>query len=182
MGTKNNVEQPKKKEANKAVAIIIFIGFIILVLYLSGVFKSEKEEPIAIVSTETDFKNAVKRIFGQPKGTESSGVAKIIYSESDSAIHYNFYPVGLFKYEDELGVELASKIRRLYEVGGKFNSIVFLIRGLFQDKYGKSQWLPILSLEFTRPIYNRINWDNFIKQDLLKVAKNVTWFRREAIK
>jgi hypothetical protein len=183
MQTKNNNEKvPKKKEPNKAVAVIIFIGLIIFILYLSGVFKSEKEEPIAVVSTETDFKNAVKRIFGQPKGSESSGVVKIIYSESESAVHYNFYPVGLFKYENELGVELASEIRKLYEVGGKFNNITFQVNGLFQDKYGKSQWLRILSFEFTKSIYNRINWDNFLDQDLLKVVQNVKWFRREAIK
>ena len=43
MGTKNNNEKvPKKKEPNKAVAVIILIGLIIFVLYLSGVFKSER--------------------------------------------------------------------------------------------------------------------------------------------
>ena len=159
----------------KILALGLFCLFLICCI-------GTKEEPIAPISTETDFKNAVKRIFGQPTGSESSGVGSIRYGEDNSVIHYMFYPVGFFKYEDELGVELASKIRKLYGVGGKFNNITFLIEGLFQDKYGKSQWLPILSFEFTKPIYNRINWQNFINQDLLKVAKNVTWFRKEAVK
>lgn len=142
----------------------------------------KKEEPIAPISTATDFKSAVRRIFGQPTGSESSGVGRIQYGEDSSVVHYKFYPLGLSKYENELGIELASNIRKLYEVGGKFNSITFFIEGLFRDKYGKTKWLPIVSFEFTKPIYNRINWANFFEGDLLKVAKNITWFRKEAVR
>ena len=159
-------------------AKVLVLGFVCFVLIFCGVSK----EPVAPISNAAEFHDAVIKIFEGYQSGDESGVATVSYDKESSVINYDFFPLGMFKYEDELGVELATKIKRLYEIGGEFNSITFLIHGPFQDAYGKNQWKPILSFEFSKQIYNKINWDNFVSQDLLKVAQNVEWFRRGSVK
>ena len=168
----------KKKEPPKILTFIIVISVIIFILYLSGVFKSEKKLPLQPVSSESTFRRAVMEIFGTQRNHKSSGVGSIQYTETDVYIQYNFYPLGLFNYETELGVELVPKIRKLYKLSGKFDNIAFLIQGPFQDKYGNLTWKPVVSFEFSRETFNKINWENFLNQDLLKVSKNITWSRK----
>jgi hypothetical protein len=145
-------------------------------LFLIGCSLEEKD--ILPNTSAESFKAAVEDIFGLSKSELSSGIGRIQYSKDESVINYHFYPTGYFKFEDELGVDLAPKIKRLYEIGGEFDRITFLIKGYFEDKYGKGEWLPVLSFEFNKTIYYKVNWENFLKQNLLEVSENVKWFRR----
>lgn len=181
--------------AKKRKTLWIILGSIfglILILIIIGIFAPELEkyereleakkakEASPPPSPETVFIKNMEKIFGKPKKIENSGVVSIQYGKTDSAMRYNFYPLGPFKHEDELGIHLAPKIKKLYETSEEFDSIVFVVHGPLQDSYGNIAWKPILSFEFDRSVYNRIVWEKFINQDLLKVAKNVEWFRRGA--
>lgn len=167
---------------------LITIGAFILLIIIIGIFapveneSEQKAEKQKITKPKIEKKketaqDSIKKIFGAKKA-DDSGVVSIRYAKPDCTIHYDFFPLGLFKYEEELGVKLMPKIEKLYKKHAEIESASILIRGPFQDKYGNITWEPVVSFEFTRDIFNRINWDRFLEKDLLKVAKNVTWHRR----
>ena len=93
-------------------------------------------------------------------------------------IHYRYFPFGLFGFEKELGIELAPKIHEFYETDNRAQYVKFIILGPFDDVYGKRKWDTVVSFEFTRGIYSRINWSNFSETNLLTVANNVSWLKK----
>ena len=122
--------------------------------------------------------DSIKKIFRVAKNANDSGIAWIRYAETDCSIHYRFFPLGLFfKYEGELGVKLAQKIKKLYETNDQIITLSIDVISPFQDKYGNMIWELVVSFEFPRYIFNRINWRNFSGNDLLKVAEDVIWYR-----
>ena len=129
--------------------------------------------------------DSIKKIFGVAKNADDSGIVWMVYAkplhvlDPDCIIRYRFYPLGLFlKYEGELGVKLTPKIKKLYNKHEEIKNIVIRIESPFVDKYGNIAWERVVSFEFSRNLFNRINWRNFSDQDLLKVVENVTWHRR----
>ena len=122
---------------------------------------------------------SIKKIFGVAKKADDSGIVRIYYTETDCSIDYRFFPLGLFlKYEGELGVKLAPNIKKLYKTDDQIMNLSIDVISPFQDKYGNMTWELVVSFEFTRDIFNRINWSRFLESDLLKVAENVVWHRR----
>lgn len=165
------------------LVLVLFVVFLILWGVLTSPPEEEKIEQVKQIekikpseTPEISFKKAVRKIFSTPKKEKDSGVTQIIYSKDQCVIHYNYFPLGFFKYEEELGNDLSSKIKKLYETES-IDKIYFLINGPFQDKYGNLSWKPIVAFDFDRELFNKINWKNFLNSDLLKVAKNVNWFR-----
>ncbi|GAI86733.1 unnamed protein product [marine sediment metagenome] len=123
-------------------------------------------------------KNSIKKIFGVAKKPDDSGIVRIYYTETHCSIDYRFFPLGLFlKYESELGVKLAPKIKKLYETDDQIMTLSIDVISPFQDKYGNITWGLVVSFGFTRGIFNRINWSRFLDNNLLKVAEDVTWYR-----
>jgi hypothetical protein len=121
--------------------------------------------------------DSIKKIF-EAKKAGDSGVVSIRYAKPNCTVHYDLFPLGLFKYEDELGMKLMPKIKKLYQKHAEIENVIILIRGPFQDRYGNMTWEPVVSFEFTRDVLNQINWSRFFNKDLLKVAENVVWHRK----
>jgi|GEM_PF-2454912 len=44
------------------------------------------------------------------------------------------------------------------------------------DDYGNPKQIKVFSFEFTRPLYDKINWDNFNTDKLQRVAKHFTYY------
>ncbi len=158
----------------KILTSAIIIASVVFVLYLLGVFE-RKEAP----STPG---RSVWEILGRPDRTEDSGVVMVEYQQPDCIIHYNFYPHGKSKYEEELGLELAPKLKKLFEKDERIGNVFVTILGLFTDTYGNTGWKPVLYFEFARETFNNISWDRFIKKDFLEVVKNLKWFRKDILK
>lgn len=121
----------------------------------------------------------LKSVFSKPENDKDSGMTsfKISNSNSEAVINYNYFPVGISSFQEELGVELTPKLKTLFEADNTFNKVTIIAYGPFEDNYGNITWKPMLSMEITREIINKINWDNFAKQNLIKVAQNVEIFR-----
>lgn len=121
----------------------------------------------------------VREIFGRPEKVEDSGVISVEYEQPNCVIHYNFIPPGKSKYEEELGVELTAKIKKLFESDKNIGNVQMTIFGPSTDSYGNYGWKPALYFEMDRDTYNSIDWKNMGKKDLLEAVKNLKWFRKE---
>ena len=158
----------------KTIFVVIGVAFVIFSLSLCD--GSKKEE--APLTPE----RLVREIFGRPEKVEDSGVISVEYTKPDYVIHYNFYPPGKTKYEEELGEELTAKIKKLFESDENIGNVEITIFGLSTDSYGNYGWKPALSFEMDRDTYNNTDWKKLRKKDLLDVVKNLKWIRKETDK
>jgi len=117
-------------------------------------------------------------VFGRPKGQYGSGMKSfdlVAHVEGSRrfflSIDYMFYPLGIFSYEKELGTELSSKIRKLYEVAPDVDIITIWILSPFKDDYGNITWKHSVCLKFDRILYNKINWKLFDDTKLLSICE-----------
>jgi hypothetical protein len=166
-------EAAAKKNKDAGIGCLVIVG-IIGILWISGVFNSKKVSAPGTLPLQS----SIMQIFGTPKNSDDSGVTKVIPGQTDCVIHYKYFPLGLFGYEKELGINLAPKIKEFYRKDNRAQNVKYMILGPFDDAYGKRKWDPVVSFEFTRGIFNRINWSNFSETNLLTVASNVTWLRK----
>jgi hypothetical protein len=160
----------RKKNPNKMVVSIILAASAILAVWFLGACKKEGNLP--------NPKTLIYDIFGRPDKIEDSGTVLVEYDPAECVIHYNFQPRGKGKYEEELGNELAPKLKKLFERDGNIEDAFLTIFGPSTDTYGRYGWQPVLSFEFDRDIFDSIDWGSFAKQDLLEVVKNPKWYRK----
>lgn len=169
---------------------LITLGSSILLLILISMFitgnrdiaqrkireAKEQADPEWIAYKEkAEIRESAHKYFGVSKAN-NSGLRSFQYVDRECTIDYRFYPVGLFKYETELGSSLATDIKLMYKKHYKIKNFVVRVASPFKDKYGKTTWKAVGSFEFSRGLYNRINWNDFNSGDLLKVAENVKGF------
>lgn len=138
--------------------------------------KTEKEE--ANKTTQEVHKiepqdRFVKHLGGYSKGNHDNGVIKISYEDNALFVDYRFYPVGISSIRKELGIQLASKIRKLYENESQIDTVIFNVYLPYQDKYGNEFWKPTAGFTMTRSIFDKINWNNFLTSNLLDIAEDV---------
>lgn len=147
------------------IIITFFLFFLLIGCSSSYIDKSNPE-------------NLLKSVFGQPQNNNDNGMVDFQISGQEAIIHYHYFPVGITSYEEEVGFELSPKLKTLFETSNTFDEIIIVAYGPFSDVYGNITWKPMLSMEITREIINKINWDNFDERNLTKIAKNVKVFRK----
>jgi hypothetical protein len=168
---KNN--SAKKKSRNQAIyflALIIVGAIVVFILWKRGFIggKPSVQSPQQIIYS----------IFERPRDSNSSGITQATVSGDIVVIKYNFYPVGISSFQNELGIDLSDKIQIFFKNTSTYKEITILVNGPLEDKLGNMSWKPILSFKFTESLYYMTNWQNFKKQNLLDVAEDVTWFRK----
>lgn len=118
--------------------------------------------------------SAIATIFDVYKGGSNSGVTGYEYKENTLNIAYNLYPIGISEIDDEIGILLAKKFKKLYQKRPNIDSITFYISLPYSNAYGDIQWRLYMSFNIDRNlITNKINWDNFNSQNFLKVVYNL---------
>lgn len=125
---------------------------------------------------KTEIEKSAKKYFRVPQKDNDSGLTWFLYVDHECTIYYRFYPLGLFKYETELGTRVATNIKLLYKNHSGIHNIIIRISSPFKDDYGNITWKTVGSFGFSRRLYNRIDWSNFNEGELLKVAENVKGF------
>ncbi len=76
-------------------------------------------------------------------------------------------------YEEELGEDLTSKIKKLFESDENTGNLQLTIFGPSTDAYGNYGWKPTLSFEIDRKTFDSIDWKSLHKKHLLEAAKNL---------
>ncbi len=160
-----------KVNSTNRIPSVLIVTLVIFCLFLSEACKKE-EAPLSPTKL-------VREIFGRPEKVEDSGVISVEYEKPNYVIHYNFYPSGKSTYEEELGEELAAKIKKLFESDETIGNVQMTIFGLSTDSYGNYGWKPTLYFEMDRETFNNTDWKKLRKKDLLEAVKNLKWFRKE---
>lgn len=157
---------------------LTILGSIFAIIIILVIVVPKEEETIAGYDTSKfQLENSIIEILGQPKDVDSSGAISVTNQPEGIKVKYHFYPLGMFKYEDELGVELSSKIKEIFQKHSDINNLIISVDGLFVDDYGDKEWEEVVSFEFDQTTYNKVNWSNFSEQNLLNISKNVVWKR-----
>jgi hypothetical protein len=160
-----------KAKRIKIIPSVIIVAVVIFGLCLCHACKKE-EAPLTP-------EKLVRKIFGRPEKVEDSGVISVEYEQPNCVIHYNFYPPGKSKYEEELGAELTAKIKKLFESDEGIGNVQITIFGLSTDTYGNYGWKPTLYFEMDRETYNNTDWKKLRKKDLLEAVKNLKRLKKE---
>lgn len=160
-----------KAKRIKIIPLVIIVAVVIFCLFLCNACKKE-EAPLTP-------EKLVRKIFGRPEKVEDSGVISVEYEQPNCVIHYNFYPPGKSEYEEELGEELTTKIKKLFESDEGIGNVQITIFGLSTDTYGNYGWKPALYFEMDRETYNNTDWKKLRKKDLLEAVKNLKRLKKE---
>jgi len=125
---------------------------------------------------KAEIRESAYKYFGTKKASSSGlmGCSELIAGEW--TIDYGFYPLGIFKYKTELGSNLTTGIKLMYKKYPKIKNFIIRVASPFKDTYGNTTWKEMGSFEFSRALYNQIDWNGFSDGDLLKVAENVKGF------
>ncbi len=160
----------REKNPNKTIVSLILAFSAILAVWLLGACKKEGNLP--------NPKTLVWDIFGRPEKIEDSGAVSVEYDPTECVIHYNFQPHEKANYEEELGAELAPKLKKLFEIDRNIEEAFLTIFGPATDTYGRYGWKPVLSFTFDRDIFDSIDRSSFSNRELLDVVKNLKWYRK----
>jgi len=161
---------PKRTRPNIIITSTIIVTSVFIIVCLLSVCKEEAANP----------KMLVWDIFGRPDKIEDSGAVLVEYEPPECLIHYNFQPRGKSEYEEELGAELAPKLKKMFERDKNIQNSSITIFGPSTDTYGRYGWKPVLSFEFDRDTFNSIDWGKFVKKDLLESVKNLKWYKKSS--
>jgi len=150
--------------------IISVLALLMLVISLTGC----GSEPASVAAGKTPEQNIIATI-GPDTGTKdkSDEVADVKNNSGAYTITYNFMPVSNDDYYQEVGLRLSDGIKKLYSTDSSIDKLTFIIDGETKDAYGNITWIPIVSFDTDRALYQKINWNNFDSGKLLDVSSNV---------
>jgi hypothetical protein len=111
-------------------------------------------------------------IFG--RGEEnSSGIYEVSQADTEVSISYRYVPVDPNKIYEEIGRDLALKIRNFYE---KFPEVDKTVLSVYVPTSEELGWKKYVSFEMTRKIFKEVEWTDLMQIDLLRVAENVNYY------
>ncbi len=133
-----------------------------------------------------DAESIVLKVFnGKVEDDNSSGVVSMQHTPQTEipneepipsliVIDYRYYPAGVGSLEAEVGSSLASKFQELYQSSTEFDQVRLTLRLPFSDDYGNVSWNHAALIVMSRTTYEKINWDNFVGENLWSVADEVS--------
>lgn len=134
----------------------------------------------------TDAESIVLKVFdGKVEDDDSSGVVSMQHTPQIkipdeepipplTVIDYRYYPVGVGSLEAEVGSSLAKKLQELYQSSPEFDQIRLSLYLPFTDDYGNITWNHAALVVISRATYEKINWENFIGENLWDIADEVS--------
>jgi hypothetical protein len=131
--------------------------------------KASKEEKgeVEILSVEQ-----LIPIFGESTGTES-GIVDVYQDQEELLISYNLYVVDEDGIDEEIGLDLAPKIRKFYEKFKTYDSVAFKV---FVPDSGEEGWKPYVYFVMNRKLVEQTNWTDLLETDFLKVVKELKYY------
>ena len=151
------------------LAVVIFLVGIIYGCKSKATEESKAEEKSEVEILSVDM---LSPIFGTGE-EETSGIYSVTQNGEDVFISYRYVPPDPEKSYDEIGQDLAPKIRSFYEKFPKIDRTVFEIYVPSEDELG---WKKFVSFDMTRKIFDEVEWTDMMKIDLLRIVENVNYF------
>jgi hypothetical protein len=160
--------------------LFVLLAMVLLVGTFSTVCKSkkaemaEKTEPAeqTAMAETPDTMATLRTILGEAK-EDFPGVQDIEQTESELVVYYRFIPKDPDALQEELGEDLAPKIKQIYETDKAADVMQFVVSIPFVDETGGTSYKRQLSFVMTRKIFIETDWIGLLSRDFLKVVQDL---------
>lgn len=157
------------------IAIYVFVGLIVLGSFLPDTENNEADEktdnsiPLTI---EEQIQQDVQKVLGTSNRKDIERLMDLNYIETNKVVNIkwnlndNLYLDWVKSQALKDVVELSELIYKKYDV----ELIQFMGYFPLVDKYGNSENSVVLKVSISKETANKINWDNFVAENLPNVA------------
>jgi len=160
--------------------LCIWLAVVLLLAGVSTVCKSKKAETAEKTKTaaktelaETpDPVSGLRTILGEAK-EDYPGVQDIEQEGNELIVYYRFIPKDTNMLQEELGEDLAPKIKKIYETDKKVDLIRFDVAIPFTEETGTTNFKSQLSFAMTRKIFIETDWTGLLGRDFLKIVQDL---------
>jgi hypothetical protein len=133
---------------------------------MSACNSNPKEENAAPAAEVVDLAS-VTPVLGKAEG-EKSGLFDLEKAGVELQVSYHFYTTETSDINDDIGAEIAPKIRELYKKFKTIDRIVFSVQ--VPRPASLDQWKSYCSFATTRKIIEETDWTNLLATDFFRVV------------
>jgi hypothetical protein len=151
----------------KIMAFLGTIALAFLALAFTSACKSNPKEETAAPAAEVVDLNTVSAILGKAEG-EKSGLFDLGKAGDELQVVYHFYTAELTDINDDIGAEMAPKIRELYRTLKTVDRVVFSVE--VAHPTALDQWKPYCKFATTRKLMEETDWTNLLATDFFRVV------------
>jgi hypothetical protein len=157
--------------------LFLVLALVVFLAAFSTACKSKKAEtaeqaetPAKTEMAETpDTMSSLRMILGEAK-EDYPGVQDIEQSGSELIVYYRFIPKDTNTLQEELGEDLALKIKKLYETDKAADVLRFVVSIPFTEETGGTSFKRQLSFVMTRKVFIETDWTSLLSRDFLKIV------------
>lgn len=170
----------KSQRTRSLSPLLVLLAMVLLVTASLTVCKgkngetTETTEPAKPEETTEapDTMAALRTILGEAK-EDYPGVEDIEQSGTELIIYYRFIPQDADALQEELGEDLAPKIKQIYETDQAVDLIHFVVSIPFVEETGGTSYKRQLSFVMTRKIFIETDWIGLLGRDFLKIVQDL---------
>jgi len=144
----------------------------LMIITLGSACKAKKQEAAKSTETLVISEDMLTPILGQGAGS-SSGLLDANYGENVLTVSYYLFIEDMSRFDEQLGTDLAPKIRQLYE---KFSNIDQTRFTVHVPAVVGSPMKPHVSFSLTRRIMDETDWTNLLNTEFLRVVADVKYY------
>ena len=160
--------------------LFFLLALVVFLAVFSTACKSKKAEtaeqaetPAKTEMAETpDTMSSLRTILGEAK-EDYPGVQDIEQAGTELTIYYRFIPKDTNTLQEELGEDLAPKIKKLYETDKAADVLHFVVSIPFTEETGGTSFKRHLSFSMTRKIFLETDWTGLLSRDFLKIVQDL---------
>jgi len=104
---------------------------------------------------------------------ERSGAFDMTIGDNELWIVYHFYTPEIQDINDDIGVDMAPKIKELYKTFKTLDRVVFVIHVSHPDS--ASEWKPYCAFVMTRKVIQETNWTDLLDRDFFNVVQELKY-------
>ena len=163
--------------SGQLVSLSVLLAVILALGAFSAACKAKNEEKpaetaAAPATAQVDPIAGIKSILGEPQG-DNPGAFNVELTGNVLAVSYRFIPINEETFQEDLGEDLAKKVRQIYEQDKNVDVINFVVDIPFADETGGQAFKNKLTFSITRKIYEQTEWTSFFDKDFLKIVKDL---------
>lgn len=165
------MEENSKKAANTGAMVFVVVIAAVILIGIWGFHyaSTNPDKSGATIAAITVLEPSdIKAIIEAGRDKNSTDISII-----DNVVEIKYYS-NTIEIPSVLSITLMPKIKSLYEKYPPLKNCKFHIIELTQDKYGHQSWKQQYSFEFSRNLYNKIDWNHIDPMTLPNIAENVT--------
>jgi len=128
---------------------------------------AEKAEPADQITMPM-----VAAVLGKAEA-EHSGVFDMTIGDNELWIVYHFYTPEIQDINDDIGTDMAPKIKELYKTFKTLDRVVFVVQVSHPDS--PMEWKPYCAFVMTRKVIKETNWTDLLDRDFFQVVQELKY-------